>query len=112
MQATPLMIGGILYINTPLSQGAAIDARTSQTRWIYNPRSYEEGTSTMNSTWQQRGVAYWTDSTDKRVFWGTSNGYLVCVDAKTSQPCPAFGNNSHVDLTVGLPQTDRKNRDY
>ena len=46
-QATPLMVGGALFINTALSQGASIDARTGQTRWIYNPRSYEEGTTSM-----------------------------------------------------------------
>src|SRR5579864_7548198 len=55
-QATPLMVGGVLYLNTGLSQGAAIDARTGQTRWIYNPRSYEEGTTSMTVTWRQRGV--------------------------------------------------------
>ena len=31
LQATPLMVGGVLYINTPLSQGAAIDATTGKT---------------------------------------------------------------------------------
>lgn len=45
LQATPLMVNGVLYLNTPLSQGVAIDAATGQTRWIYNPKSYEEGTN-------------------------------------------------------------------
>ena len=66
------MVGGALFFNTALSQGASIDARTGQTRWIYNPRSYEEGTTSMTVTWRQRGVAYWTDGTDERVFWGTA----------------------------------------
>ena len=41
------MVGGALYFNTPLSIGAAVDARTGRTRWVYNPRSYEAGTTTM-----------------------------------------------------------------
>src|SRR5262245_8342920 len=46
-KATPLMIGGTLYFNTPSSVGAAVDAKTGATRWVYNPKSYEAGTTTM-----------------------------------------------------------------
>ena len=31
-QATPLMVGGVLYFNTPLSQGVAVDAVTGGTK--------------------------------------------------------------------------------
>ena len=55
-KATPLMVGGRLYLNTPTSVGAAIDARTGETIWIYNPKSYEKGTTTMSARWNQRGV--------------------------------------------------------
>jgi quinoprotein glucose dehydrogenase len=111
-QATPLMVGGSLFLITGLSQGASVDARTGQTRWIYNPRSYEEGTTTMTVTWRQRGVAYWSDGKDERVFWGTGNGYLICVDAKSGYPCPDFGSKGRIDLTQGLPRAERKDRDY
>ena len=60
-KATPLMVGGILYLNTPTSVGAAVDAETGAHEWVYNPRSYEAGTTTMSARWNQRGVAYWTD---------------------------------------------------
>ena len=114
-QATPLMVGGVLYFNTPLSQGVAVDATTGETRWVFNPKSYEEGTTTMTGTWRQRGVAYWTDGEDdERIFWGTGNGYLVCVDARTGQPCPDFGPNGSgmVDAMVGIPRANRDERDY
>ena len=39
MQATPLMVGGVLYFNTPLSQGIAVDAATGETLWVFNPKS-------------------------------------------------------------------------
>ena len=112
MQATPLMIGGVLYFNTALSQGVAVDAETGETLWIYNPKSHEEGTTSMTVTWRQRGVAYWTDGADERIFWGTGNGYLICVEAKTGRPCSGFGDNGRVDLTIGLPRADRNERDY
>ena len=59
-KATPLMVGGRLFLNTPFSIGAAIDAKTGRTLWVYNPKSYEAGTTTMSARWNQRGVAYWT----------------------------------------------------
>ena len=114
-QATPLMVGGILYFNTPLSQGVAVDATTGKTLWVFNPKSYEEGTTTMTGTWRQRGVAYWTDgASDNRIYWGTGNGYLVCVNAKTGQPCPDFGpdGSGMVDTMVGVPRAVRGARDY
>ncbi len=115
LQATPLMIDGVLYFNTPLSQGVAVDAVTGQTLWVFNPKSYEDGTPTMSAPWSQRGVAYWTDGADdERIYWGTGNGYLVCVSAKTGQPCADFGPNGSgmVDTMAGVPRAVRGERDY
>jgi quinoprotein glucose dehydrogenase len=112
LQATPLMIGGVLYLNTPLSQGVAVDARTGRTLWVFNPKSYEEGTTAMTVTWRQRGVAYWSDGNEERIFWGTGSGDLVCVDASSGHPCPGFGKDGRIDLTRGLPRADRSDRDY
>ena len=115
LQATPLMVDGVLYFNTPLSQGVAVDAVTGQTLWVFNPKSYEDGTPTMSAPWSQRGVAYWTDGADdERIYWGTGNGYLVCVSAKTGQPCADFGPNGSgmVDAMAGVPRAVRGERDY
>ncbi|MEE2776899.1 MAG: pyrroloquinoline quinone-dependent dehydrogenase [Acidobacteriota bacterium] len=111
-KATPLMVEERLFLNTPLSQGAAIDARTGETLWVYNPKSYEEGTTTMSARWNQRGVAYWSDGSDERVLWGTGNGYLICVFAETGRPCEDFGDGGHVDLMEGIPRAVRGGRDW
>ena len=115
LQATPLMVEGVLYFNTALSQGVAVDAETGETLWVFNPKSYEEGTPSMSGPWTQRGVAYWTDGAgDERIFWGTGNGYIVCVAAKTGRPCSDFGpdGSGMVDAMVGIPRVDREARDY
>ena len=115
MAATPLMVGGVLFFNTALSQGVAVDATTGETLWVFNPKSYEEGTTPMSGTFRQRGVAYWTDGEgDERIFWGTGAGHLVCVNAKTGQPCADFGPDASgmVDAMVGLPRANREERDY
>jgi quinoprotein glucose dehydrogenase len=111
-KATPLMVNGTLYFNMPTSVGAAVDARTGAIKWIYNPRSYEAGTTTMSARWNQRGVGYWTDGSEERVFWGTGDGYLIGVDAKTGRPVAGFGKNGRVDLMEGLPRAKRGSRDY
>jgi quinoprotein glucose dehydrogenase len=111
-KATPLMVNGVLYLNSPASVGAALDARTGAVRWVYNPKSYEAGTTTMSARWNQRGVAYWTDGKEERIYWGTGDGYLISVDAKTGRPIPGFGTNGRVDLMEGLPRAKRGERDY
>ena len=57
LSATPLMVDGVLYLSTPLYQAAAIDARSGETLWVYNPRVYEQGSPPLPSPWNHRGVA-------------------------------------------------------
>ena len=115
LKATPLMVGGRLFINMPTSQVASIDATTGTTLWIYNPKTYETGTTTMSARWNQRGVAYWSDGPareNERILFGTGNGYLICVDAKTGRPCLDFGEDGWVDLVADLPRATRGDRDW
>ena len=112
LKATPLMIGGRLFINMPTSAGAAVDAATGDTLWVYNPKTYEAGTTTMSARWIQRGVAYWSDGEAERVFWGTSNGYLICVEAASGRPCADFGEQGRLDLMRDIPRAVRGERDW
>ena len=106
MVATPLMVDGVLYLSTALYRGAAVDARTGQTLWVYDPRTYEAG-SPPPLPWRHRGVAYWKSDSTRRVFWGTGDGYLIGVDAQTGLPASEFGQGGHVDLYDGLPRVTR-----
>lgn len=111
-KATPLMVGGTMYVNTAASVGAAYDARTGALKWVYNPKSYEAGTTTLTLRWNQRGVAYWKGDIGERIYWGTGDGYLIAVDAKTGKPVDSFGVHGKVDLMEGLPRAKRGTRDY
>ena len=42
-ESTPLMVDGVLYTSTSLSQVAAIDAATGETKWVFDPKVYENG---------------------------------------------------------------------
>jgi quinoprotein glucose dehydrogenase len=81
-EAIPLMIDGRLYTSTLLSQVAAIDARTGQTLWVYHPETYWHA-SPPNSGFVHRGVAYWADGDEKRIFIGTGGAHLIALDANT-----------------------------
>ena len=108
--ATPLMVNGVLYLSTPLYRATAVDARTGETLWVHDPRAYESGTPAV-AEWRHRGVAYWEHDGDARIVWGTGDGFLVAVDAKTGLPAEDFGDHGRVDLTAGLPRATRGQRD-
>ena len=101
-EATPLMIGGVLYVSTSLSQVAAIDAATGKTIWVYDPKSYLTGQPT-NLGFLHRGVAYWTDGKSERIFIGTCDAYLIAIDARTGQPVASFGEGGKINLAKAIP---------
>ncbi len=104
LSATPLMVGGVLYLVTPLYQGAAISAETGETLWVHNPRVYEEGSPPLPAPWNHRGAAYWANGDEERIVWGTGDGFLTAVDAKTGLLVEDFGGGGRVSLEEGLPR--------
>jgi quinoprotein glucose dehydrogenase len=98
-QATPIMVGGVLYTTAGTRRDvAAIDATTGETLWIYR---YDEGVRAAKAPLRSssgRGVAYWSNGTDARIFHVTIGYRLVALDAKTGRPVPTFGKDGVVDL--------------
>ena len=107
--ATPLMVDGILYVSTAISQVAAIDAGTGETVWEYDPKTYERVMRPANIGWQHRGVAFWDDGADGRIIMATHGLRLMALNAKTGALYPGFGENGIVDLStsLGRPVTPR-----
>ena len=98
---TPLYIDGVLYTVTPLGLVAALDPATGASRWLHDPRVYENG-KPANSGFIHRGLAYWTDGTQHRILLSTNDAYLYSLDAHTGEIDTAFGENGRVDLTTGI----------
>jgi quinoprotein glucose dehydrogenase len=101
-EATPLMVGGVLYTSTSLSQVAAIDPQTGKTIWVFNPEAYKAGRPT-NLGYVHRGVAYWTDGNQERLYLAAHNAYLYAIDAKSGKLVSEFGDEGKVDLTKAIP---------
>jgi quinoprotein glucose dehydrogenase len=100
-EETPLMVNGVLYTVTGLGLVAALDPATGKTRWLYDPESYKAGRPN-NVGFVQRGLGYWTDGSQERLFVGTADAYLLSIDARTGKPDLAFGDRGKADLTLGI----------
>lgn len=93
LQTSPIIVGGVLYAYTPTQKVIALDAATGKLLWKFD--------SGIASTQPARGVAYWSDGKDARIFAGVMN-YLYALDAATGKPIPSFGKNGRIDLRRGL----------
>ncbi|MDA1080396.1 MAG: PQQ-binding-like beta-propeller repeat protein [Gemmatimonadetes bacterium] len=100
---TPIMIGGVLYFTTGLRRDVvAADPSTGAEKWHW--RSEEAAVRFENSprVGPGRGVSYWTDGRESRIFVVTPGFFLVALDAKTGKQVPSFGTNGVVDLKLQL----------
>ena len=93
LQANPLIVGHTLYAYTPTEKMVALDAATGKLKWRFD--------SGVVGTQPARGMSYWTDGKEKRLFAGVMN-FLYCLDPETGKPITSFGENGRVDLRKGL----------
>lgn len=100
-EGTPIIVGRVLFVCTPLNQIAAIDSNTGKTIWVFDPHAYSNGMP-VNFGFDQRGVTYWTDGKEARIIAGTVDGYLIALDARTGKLISSFGESGSLDLTRGL----------
>jgi quinoprotein glucose dehydrogenase len=102
-EGTPLMVDGVLYVSTSFGQVCAIDAGTGTNLWTHDPQSYLNGPPP-NNGYLHRGVAYWENGADKRVFIATIDARLIALDAATGNLVNTFGTSGEVDLKSGIPR--------
>jgi len=100
-ESTPLVVDGVLYFSTPSNRVIALDAETGQEIWKFDPQAGRAGP---REFFQHRGVAYWqsADAHDRRILYGTFDGRLIALDAKTGKPCRDFGNDGILNLREGM----------
>ena len=84
-RSTPIMVDGVLYASNGLGLAEAFDPATGATIWVQKP-----GDDPLRGSASLRGLAYWTDGKERRVF-SYRNQYLYALDAKTGEVMPSFG---------------------
>ncbi len=100
-QATPILVGGVLYLSTMYTRVVALDAESGAELWTFDPRAYEGGPVGAGPTgFKHRGVAWWSDGDDARVFLN-SRDRLYAIDAANGELDTGFGQGGSVVLTEG-----------
>src|SRR5579862_1465388 len=100
---TPLMIGGVLYFTSGEHRAVvAADAATGAELWRWRWDDAPARFARAPRTGAGRGVGYWSDGREARIFVTLPGFHLVALDAKTGQPVPSFGKAGVVDLKAQL----------
>ena len=94
-QCTPIIVDGALYTVSAKGWLYALDAKTGDQIWSFDPFDGGEGGGTV------RGVSYWESGEDKRIIFG-SGDRLLAVNAQNGKRVGEFGDNGGVDLKIGL----------
>ena len=99
-ESTPLVVDGVLYFSTPSNRVIALDAEKGKEIWQFDPQA---GPAGQRQFFQHRGVAYWQskEGEERRILFGTFDGRLIALDAKTGKPSSNFGKDGTVDLRAG-----------
>ncbi len=93
IQTNPLIVGRTLYAYSPTQKVIALDATTGELKWKFD--------SGIVGRQPDRGLAYWTDGREGRLFAGVMN-FLYCLDPETGKPIASFGEDGRIDLRKGL----------
>jgi quinoprotein glucose dehydrogenase len=110
-EATPVLAYGSLYLETATNVVIAIDPRTGQEHWRFDPhidrtRRYADVASRGVSLWEDGDLRQTAVPCRRRVFTGTLDARLLSLDAESGRPCAGFGRGGEVDLTQGIRVRD------
>lgn len=99
IQCNPLVINGVLYGSSPGLKVFALNARTGERIWEFNPDINSEF-----SVHVSRGLTYWQDGEDKRLFFGAGSN-LYSLNADSGRLISSFGQGGIVSLKEGLGES-------
>ena len=80
-ETTPVAVDGRIFVTAPWSKVYAFDAKTGKPLWKYDPKVPGEFAVKLCCGIVNRGVALWKGN----VIWGTLDGRLVAVNAKSGK---------------------------
>lgn len=105
-QATPLVVGGRMFVSTPYGRVVALDPVTGAELWT----TAIEGPGLPSL----RGVEYWPGdtATPPRIVFGTRDGRLIALDAATGAFVAGFGENGVVNMATPEVMNGSETRFY
>jgi glucose dehydrogenase len=93
-ESIPLVVDDVLYLSSAYRQILALNAETGEKIWEYNSPHPPA----------LRGISYWPGAPGyaPQIVYGTIDGWLISLDAKTGKPVKTFGDEGMVDLKAGV----------
>lgn len=82
LEATPLVVNGIIYTTGEWSMAYALDAKSGEILWTFDPKVDRARARTICCDVVNRGAAFYHG----KVYLGTLDGRLVALDAKSGTP--------------------------
>ena len=81
VEATPLVIDNVMYVTSAWSIVYALDAKTGEELWVYDPKVPKRWGQVACCDVVNRGVAY----DDGRIYVGSLDGRLIALDADSGE---------------------------
>ncbi len=105
LEGTPLAVNGIVYATAGTRRSViAVNGTTGELLWVYGDRTEGPRAAASPRALSGRGLSYWTDGTQERIYYVTVGYRLVALDAKTGQRIKDFGEDGIVDLKKDFDQ--------
>jgi quinoprotein glucose dehydrogenase len=105
LEGTPLMVNGVLYATAGSRRAViALDPESGELLWIHGEHEGKRGGAAPRQL-SGRGLAYWSDGKEERIFYVTPGFRLICLNAKNGQRVSSFGQDGIVDLKLDDDQT-------
>jgi quinohemoprotein ethanol dehydrogenase len=82
VEATPIVVDGVIYTTSSWSMVYAFDARSGRQLWMYDPKVNRSRTRTVCCDVVNRGLALYRG----KVFVGTLDGRLIAINTRTGLP--------------------------
>ena len=103
-QSTPLMVNGVLYSTAGTRRAViALNAGTGELKWMHSVDEGPRGAAAPRQ-FSGRGLSYWSDGKQERIYYVTPGYRLLALDAKTGAPVRGFGLDGQVDLMRDFDQ--------
>jgi quinoprotein glucose dehydrogenase len=93
LQTTPLVIDGTMYVVTPRQRVIALDAATGRQQWIFD--------SGVGTTAASRGLTWWTDGKERRLF-SAAGSFIYAINPADGTIITSFGDKGRIDLRANL----------
>ena len=101
---TPLVIGGTMYLTTPYGRVVAVEPETGKELWAYTLAAPDGQPATRGLEFRKADKAL-----PGALYFGTTTGKLIALNAATGKPIASFGNEGVLDMKPGaannLPNT-------